>query len=140
MSVYPDASYLLSLFTIDAHTARAKAFLHAQKPLLSISDFAAAEFASVIARCVRMQLLTKDDARSALTTFDAWSARFAKRVQLASADIAAADSYLRRLDLTLRTPDAIHIAAAQRLGAALLTFDKKMASAANRLGTAIASV
>ncbi len=140
MSVYPDASYLLSLFTADVHTARAKAFLHAEKPLLSISDFAAAEFASVITRCVRMQLLTKDDARSALTTFDAWSARFAKRVQLAPADIAAADSYLRRLDLTLRTPDAIHIAAAQRLGAALLTFDKKMASAANRLGTAIASV
>jgi len=37
------------------------------------------------------------------------------------ADVAAAAAFLRRLDLTLRTPDAPHIAIAQRIRAELLT-------------------
>jgi predicted nucleic acid-binding protein len=41
---------------------------------------------------------------------------------------------LRRLDLTLRAPDAINIALAQRLEATLFTFDAKMAGAAKVLG------
>jgi predicted nucleic acid-binding protein len=46
---------------------------------------------------------------------------------------------LRRLDLNLRTPDAIHIAIAQRLGAELATFDVRMAESAEALGvTAVA--
>lgn len=138
MSVYPDASYLLSLFTNDAMTARAKAYLYREKPQFVVSDFAAAEFASVMARCVRTRLLTKDEARAALATFDVWTARLCERVQMASADISAADSYLRRFDLTLRTPDAMHIGIAQRIGVSLATFDKKMMAAAGRLGVALA--
>jgi predicted nucleic acid-binding protein len=41
---------------------------------------------------------------------------------------------LRRLDLTLRTPDALNIAIAQRAGAAMATFDARMAEAAQALG------
>jgi len=137
MSVYPDASYLLSLFTNDAMTARAKAYLYREKPQLVVSDFAAAEFASVTARCVRTALLSKDEARAVFATFDAWTARLCERVQIASADLTAAESYLRRLDLTLRTPDALHIGIAQRLGASLATFDKKMTAAAAHLGCAV---
>lgn len=140
MSVYPDASYLLSLLTNDDQTARAKLFLHRHKPLLTISDFAAAEFASVLARRVRMGLLTKDEARAVFATFDAWTARFCKRTQIVPADIAAADAFLRRLDLPLRTPDSIHIATSQRIGASLATFDRKVSAAAERLGTPLAAV
>ena len=140
MSVYPDASYLLSLFTNDAMTARAKAYLYREKPQFVVSDFAAAEFASVTARCVREGLLTKDEARAAFATFDVWTARHCGRVEIASADVSAADSYLRRLDLTLRTPDALHIGTAQRIGAALATFDKKMSASATRLGVAVAKL
>ena len=46
-------------------------------------------------------------------------------------------AFLRRLDLTLRTPDALHIAIAQRLAAELMTFDQKMAASARALGTAV---
>ena len=45
MSVYVDASVLVALFTDDA---------------LAISDFAAAEFASAIARHVRMRAIRSD--------------------------------------------------------------------------------
>ena len=47
---------------------------------------------------------------------------------------------LRRLDLPLRTPDAINIAIAQRIDAALATFDDKMRAAATAIGVSIASL
>ncbi len=46
--------------------------------------------------------------------------------------------FIRRFDLALRTPDALHIAAAGRLSAKLATFDVKMAAAATALGLEIA--
>jgi uncharacterized protein len=51
--------------------------------------------------------------------------------------IAVATTFLRRLDLPLKTPDAIHIAIAQRLGATLVTFDRQMAASARALGTPV---
>jgi hypothetical protein len=61
--------------------------------------------------------------------FEALLASFARRTGAA----------LRRLDLTLRTPDALNIAIAQRVGATLATFDAKMADAARALGTEVAA-
>ena len=48
-----------------------------------------------------------------------------------------ADALVRRLDLGLRAPDALHIATARRLGATLFTFDLGMASAARMLGLSL---
>jgi uncharacterized protein len=54
-----------------------------------------------------------------------------------SADVASAAAFLRRLDLPLRTPDALNIAIAQPVGAEILTFDKKMAVSARVLGSTV---
>jgi predicted nucleic acid-binding protein len=135
LSVYLDASILVSLFTVDTLTARADAALRERSPLLMVSDFAAAEFASAMARRVRMQVITADEARAVFSTFDAWIARTTTLISMTSADVTAAAGFLRRLDLTLRTQDALHIAIAHRVGAALFTFDQQMASAARALGT-----
>ncbi|MGD9616467.1 MAG: PIN domain-containing protein [Alphaproteobacteria bacterium] len=59
-------------------------------------------------------------------------------MEISPADVAAATIFLRRLDLTLRTPDAFHLAIAQRLGATLVTFDRRMAGSAGTLGVAVA--
>jgi uncharacterized protein len=101
---------------------------------LVVSDFAAAEFASVIARHVRTKDIARREARIAFSTFDAWTARVAQRVDIGPPDIKAAEAFLRRLDLKLRTPDAINIAIAQRIGAALFTFDAAMIKSARALG------
>ena len=85
----------------------------ANQPELIVSDFAAAEFASVIARAVR-------------------------KVEPRPADMVGAASFMRRLDLNLRTPDALNIAIAQRLAAELVTFDEKMAANARQLGVSVA--
>jgi predicted nucleic acid-binding protein len=134
VSLYLDASVLVALFTSDALTARADAWLRARQPAVVVSDFAAAEFALAIVRRVRTGELAADDARGVFTTFDDWTARVAGRVETSPADVSTAAAYLRRLDLTLRTPDALNIAIAQRIDVQLLTFDRKMAASASALG------
>ena len=136
---YLDASFLVALFIKDALTAQADAFLRVKAPLLVISDFAAAECISAIGRQVRTGKLTITEARSAFVSLDAWAARATRRVETTAGDVRAADGYLRRLDLALRTPDALNIAIAQRIGAALAAFDKGMAASARFLGTDLAS-
>ena len=137
MSVYVDASVLVSLFTPDALSARVDELMRRTQAAIVISDFAAAEFASAISRCVRTRELAKNHARSVFGSFDEWSARETQRVEVTSADIAVTATYLRRLDLVLRAPDAIHIAIAQRIGARLMTLDKGMIKAARSLGAGL---
>lgn len=62
----------------------------------------------------------------------------AGRVETTAADVRVAEAFVRRLDLTLRAPDALNIAIAQRTGAALATFDEKMAAAAQALSVEVA--
>ena len=137
VTAYLDANVLVAL---DAVTARAEQFLRSRRTALVVGDLAAAEFASAISRRVRTREMTADIARHALSTFDAWTERAASRVDLAPGDIATASAFLRRLDLPLRTPDAIHIAMVQRLDCELLTFDAQMSASARALGTRVAAV
>lgn len=139
MRVYLDASVMVALLTNDPLTARADTFLRASTPVLVLSDFAAAEFASAVARRVRSGEIAVEDARAAFSALDTWAARTTQRVETTAADVKAAEAALRRLDLTLRTPDALNIAIAQRAGATLATFDTKMADAARALGTEVAA-
>ena len=138
MSVYLDASILVALFTSDALTARADNFLRNNPSVLIVSDFAAAEFSSVIARHVRTKDISKDDARLVFSNFDTWTAQTTQRAPIGTVDIIAAEVLLRRFELALRTPDALNIAMAQRMGAMLATFDSKMAAAARAIGTEVA--
>lgn len=134
MTIYLDASVLVSLFVRDANSARAEAILRASTPVLAVSDFAAAEFSSAVARRVRTADLSVQAAHAAFMNLDGWTARSARRIETIAADIAQATAFVRRLDLRLRTPDALNIAIAQRAGARLLTFDAGMEKSARMLG------
>lgn len=140
MSVYLDASILVPLIVPDAHSARADAFIDSQPRDLVLSDFAAAEFASAVARLVRMSELRPDEARTAFVTFDSWSAMAARRVATDSDDARLAESLLRGLDVPLSTPDVLNLAMAQRLGCDLATFDTKMAMVAKKLGLTVLDI
>jgi predicted nucleic acid-binding protein len=137
LSVYLDASVLVSLFVDDPLSGRAEASLRDQQVLSIVSDFAAAEFASAIARLVRIGDITPGGARHAFAAFDIWTSRETEKAHTTTIDVGAAATFIRRLDLPLRAPDAIHIAIAQRLGADMFTFDKRMAAAARALGTKV---
>jgi hypothetical protein len=139
VSFYLDTSAIVDFVLPGVFSQRVDAFLAANSDGLTISDFAAAEFAAVIARRVRTgEIQTDDEARAALADFDAWSGRATLRIEAAPVDIGQADAYIRRLDLSLRAPDAIHLAIVRRLGASLVTFDRAMTTAARTLGLAIA--
>lgn len=134
MSAYLDASVLVALFTDDAMTPRATALMGVAPPPFIVSDFAALEFASAISRIVRMRALSRNTAQQALADLDAWLSRSALEVEIGAGDVSAASGFIRRLDLNLRGPDAMHIALAQRLGATLFTVDAKLKTCAKRLG------
>jgi uncharacterized protein len=138
MSVYLDASVLVSLFLEDAHTRRAETFLGECQQVLVVSDFAAAEFASAIARRVRAREIEVARAKNVFAIFDGWTTRESQRVGTFTSDITRAEAALRQLDQPLRTPDALNIAICQRLGAALATFDAKMVRCARQQGIEVA--
>ena len=140
MSTYPDTSVLVSLFVDDDFTLRARNFLRAYLPVLIISDFASAEFASALGNRVRRRDMALSDARQAIADFDRWKVRDTTSEALSTADVAEASSILRRFDLVIRTPDALHLAMARRVGAELVTFDERMADAARMLGLAVTSI
>ncbi len=141
LALYLDTSVIAALFVSDdVFTGRATRFVAANASMLIVSDFGAAEFASVIARLARTGRLTRETAATLFAAFDTWSAHAAQRVEAAPADFARAAGFIRRLDLNLRTPDALHIAIADRLGATLATFDAGMASNAPPFGVAVATL
>lgn len=140
MSVYFDASLIVSLFIDDEQTDRVENYIRDAAPTACVSDFAAAEFSSALNRRVRMGLLSTAEGRTALAEFDLWRRRGVVELRTTSADVATADTYLRRLDLPLRTPDALNIALADRAAAPLATFDTGMAQCALALGVALAEI
>ena len=137
MSVYLDASVLVSLFIVDANSKAALGKVRRLSDTLVVSDLGAAEFASAIARRVRMKVTPTDVAHAAFVAFDAWVAANAEAVDLAPSDIAETARMLRRLESNLRTPDALHLSIVRRIGASLLTLDKDMKAVAKSAGVKV---
>lgn len=137
MTVYLDASVLVPRLVEEPYTAAVDAYLAGNSEALLISDFAAAEVASALSRLVRMHLLATADASSALIDFEIWRATRSSSVDVQPADARLAFAYVRRFDLKLLAPDALHLAIARRLGATLLTLDSRLADAARELGTPV---
>ena len=140
MSVYLDASVIVPLFTTDLFVHRAKAVLASRSTEWLVSDFASAEFASVVGNKFRTNVLSMEEARAAFVHFDDWTRHYAVHTETSSADIRMTQTLLRRLDLTLRAPDAVNLATAMRLGAELATFDTKLAECAHSLGISVIRV
>jgi len=137
LSLYIDPSALLPAFVEEARSDTVDRLLRTSNEALCVSEFAAAEFASALSRLVRTHVLDQDLALQRLADFDAWRAAEAVLIDVESADIRSASIIVRRFDLMLRTPDALHVAIARRLGAALVTFDHRLATAARAMGVAV---
>lgn len=134
MSAYLDASIVVSLFLIDAFSRRARALMGATIGSI-VTDWCVVETSSVIAKQARVGAIAPQDAEKAFANFDALRANLAF-AETTGADMAVAAQFVRRADLALRGPDALHLAICARLGAKLLNFDAHLAAAANELGLA----
>jgi predicted nucleic acid-binding protein len=137
VGAYVDASVLVPLFVDDPFSQRAEEVLRGGSREVLLSDFASAEFASAVGRMVRMRRLSADQAREAFVRLDQWTERSANRVVISPHDVGTAAMLLRRLDLNLRTPDAINLAIADRLAAELVTFDSQMLVTAVAIGIGV---
>ena len=134
MSAYLDASTLLPMLIEEPGSARVDEFIADNKGMLVVSEFAAAEVASALSRLVRTGRLSVDDASARLADFDAWRAAATENVEIGATDVRLASVYVRRFDLMLRAPDALHAAACRRADLVLVTLDKRLAVAAGTLG------
>lgn len=137
MSYYLDASVLVPRLLDEPMTEAVQHFVVAHDGSLHISDFAAGEVSSAIAKAVRDRRIAVVDAAARLADFDVWRTATTIEAVMVRADLIAADAMVRRFDLKLRLPDAIHAASCQRFGLTLVTFDKRLSDAARALGIAV---
>ncbi|HWU14760.1 MAG TPA: type II toxin-antitoxin system VapC family toxin [Caulobacter sp.] len=134
MSAYLDASVILPTLIEEAASAVVDRFMDELEDDLIVSEFAAAEVASALSRLVRTGLMDHEDANRRLADFDAWRAAATRDLDLQASDVRLANVFVRRFDLMLRAPDALHAAVCRREDHLLVTLDKRLAAAALELG------
>ncbi len=137
MTAYLDASVLLPNLLPEPASAAVDRFLNALPSAPLVSDFAAAEVASAVSRLVRMGVLTEVIANRRLADFDAWRAEGADTIELIGADLRLCGVIVRRFQLGLRAPDALHVAICRRLSATLITLDRRLAAACEVFGVVV---
>jgi uncharacterized protein len=84
-----------------------------------------------------MDRLTIMEALERLADFDAWRTGETENADVDAHDCRLANAYVRRFDLKLRAPDALHAAICRRLGLQLVTLDRRLVAAARELGIAV---
>jgi predicted nucleic acid-binding protein len=140
LSLYLDASVLLSIVNDEQPSKAVERFLAEAGTSLWVSEFASAEVASAFSRLVRMGNLTSARARDGLVAYDGWVAAEANAIDVEGQDVRLATSLVRRFDLMLRAPDALHLAICRRVNATIATLDRRLAVAAQALDIAVASL
>jgi uncharacterized protein len=97
------------------------------------------EVSAVISRCLRVGRLTKRLAEGALLDFDAIRAN-CERLSHGVGDFMLAERLIRDFATKLAAADALHLASAKTAGAALATFDARLAEAARGQGVPAAEL
>lgn len=136
MTLWLDASAVVCLVLREPMSPNVDRTLATATGRIIISDFCLAEASAAISRLVRIGVRSPDGADVLYSEMDAWATEISEHVRITPDDVIEATRFVRRSPLALRAPDAIHIAAAHRLEATLVTLDLGMARAALALGLA----
>ena len=138
MAIYIDASALIPLIVVEPDSGWSQSQVYLPTQVRLVSDFAAAEVAATISKFVRMTLITPDAAHALLGRFDTWRGGQTVALETTAVDIVEATRLVRRFELKLRAPDALHLALAGRHEAKLVSRDQGMARAAHMIGLPVA--
>lgn len=133
MSLYLDASAIVPIFVREPSSRAIVAMIETLPDVPRLSDFGAGEFASAISRHVRMGTFSASDALTILSEFDRWTAIGTAIIETTPRDLREAAMIVRRFDLKLRFPDALHLAICNERRLKVITRDKLMAEAASAL-------
>ncbi len=128
-----DASVLVSLIVPEPTSVAVLEMIRVSEHPV-VSDFAFGEVCSAMSIRVRSRQIDASEAERILELLEDWTERIARRVTIEPRDIAQATRFVRRFELGLRMPDALHLALAQRLDAPIATQDRRQAVAAAKLG------
>ena len=128
-------SFVAPYYIPESSSPSVEAFLgRASSGTLTVSGWTEVEFASLLARDVRMGNMQVETAKSVLNRFSQ-DAKFYRLLTLASEDFQEATRLLLpQTNLGLRGPDALHLAIVKRRGLILYTLDKPLLRAAEALG------
>jgi predicted nucleic acid-binding protein len=138
LSFYLDTSVIVSLFLDEPRTSSVAGLIADGASPILISEFGVGEFSAAISTAIRMDRLSDIDGIAILEDFDTWCSGAVTFAAVTSADLKEAIEMVRRFDLKLLFPDALHIATCRRLGAALVSGDRRQAEAAAMLGIDVA--
>ena len=133
--IYLDTSFLTPLFREEPVSERIEGFL-ATVPAgtLAISQWTRVEFASVIARDVRMKTLDTVTAHKLIEAFDSLADHSLHVLVAVAADFDLAHDFVAEFTTQLRAPDALHIAIAHNHGIEeILTLDDGLIFAARKI-------
>lgn len=128
MVIYLDASVVVPVLVDELTSPGIDRWL-ATDPEICLSQWTVSEVSSALSHRQRTERLEPDEREAAEDELDRFLALGAPVIEVGNDDVLAARSLLR-FDPQLRTPDALHLALAIRLGAALATYDKRLATAA----------
>ena len=98
-----------------------------------LSDFGWGELISAIGTRVRGRKLPDAVGKKLMATAENYFGDW-RRLETTTVDITLATEFVSVFSLSLRSPDAIHLAVAQREGTPIVTTDRQQASAAAALG------
>jgi uncharacterized protein len=134
--LYFDTSFIVPYILPESTSSRVQQFFTDQQSTnLAIRHWTRIEFASMLAREVRMQAMSEQAARDADTRFEAVMAQSFLVLLPDRNDFDLSKQYLARFETGLRSGDALHLAIGKNNGVeAFYTFDKKLFRAAKLLG------
>ena len=135
MTIYLDASVLVSLLADDTNTSAARQLNRRGSPV-AVSHWTLVECSSAFAKLTRIGRLNADEQNELEEALDRWASRSPKMVQATQDDFHASRGLVRSSRSGLRASDALHLAIAAREGLELATFDVVLARAAAEFGIA----
>ncbi len=127
------------MFVRDAHSERVRTWVANDVDELAVSPWTSAEFSSALAGLVRAGAIFPTTRAASERAYDRWL----NQVEVApvlQTDLELSRDMLRHDRIKLRTPDALHLAVAYRLGFRLLTVDVAMIEAARSIGVPVAVI
>jgi predicted nucleic acid-binding protein len=132
--IYLDTSLLLPVYVPEAQSQTANEILESDGALY-VSDVTVAEFLVGLARKVKLEELTPDQAAGARALFEQ-HLRDGLLVRVAAHALQSeeAGQLAFRSTVLLRALDALHLSWAMKLEATLATFDRRLSEAARAFG------
>ncbi len=135
MKVYADPSLIVSAFTDEISSTAARAWLASlSSDSLLFSKWCETEIASALSGKVRIGVLAAERRVPVMQGIRDNLYAAAQLVHVGAADFDRATQLLENSEKPLRGGDALHLAIAERVGAALYALDRRMVEAGAALG------